>query len=77
MDSLGSGFQNPIIQDPIRSSGNGGGLAIYINKIICEHEDDIEEFTPYSDPENFSGEFQFVKIKNCKGGHKTLVLGNF
>ena len=70
------GFYKPIIEDPIRKSGKGGGLSIYINKRVCADEDDIELFCPYNDPENTSGEFQFVKIKKCKGHQKTIILGN-
>ena len=71
-----AGFHDPVIQDPIRSTGKGGGLAIYINKRICSDEDNIQPFSPYDEPENTSGEFQFVKIKECKGHLKTVVIGN-
>ena len=70
------GFYKPIIKDPIRKSGKGGGLSIYINKRVCAEEDNIEIFCPYSDTENTSGEFQFIKIKNCKEHQKTVILGN-
>ena len=36
----------------------------------------IVQFTPYSEPENTSGEFQFIKIKECKKFRKTVILGN-
>ena len=61
------GFYEPIVQDPIRKTGKGGGLAIYVNKRVCLDNDEIEPFCPYKEPENNSGEFQFIKIKNCKG----------
>ena len=62
------GFYDPVIQDPIRCSGKGGGLAIYVNKRICSDEDNIKPFTPFDESENSgSGEFQFVKILECKG----------
>ena len=71
-----AGFLDPIIQDPIRSTGKGGGLAIYINKRICSDEENIQSFIPYEEPENTCGEFQFVKIKGCKGHPKSVILGN-
>ena len=64
-----NGFYEPIIQDPIRKTGKGGGLVIYVNKRVCE-EENIKSFTPYSEPENSSGEFQFIKIMDCKGSRK-------
>ena len=70
------GFYEPIIQDPLRKSGKGGGLVTYINKRVCVEENDIEPFCPYSEPDNKSGEFQFIKIKNCKNLRKTIILGN-
>ena len=69
------GFYDPIIQDPIRSSGRGGGLIIYVNKRVCE-EENIKSITPYSEPDNNSGEFQFIKLLDCKGSCKTVILGN-
>ena len=74
-DLLIEGFHEPILQAPIRNSGRGGGLAIYINKKVCESED-IEKFDPNPDPSNPSGEFQFVKINQCKGSKNTVILGN-
>ena len=70
------GFHEPFTQNPIRKSGKGGGLAIYVNKRVSADLDDIEPFSPYSEPEDTSGEFQFIKIKNCKGNRKTVILGN-
>ena len=71
------GFYDPVIQDPIRCSGKGGGLAIYVNKRICSDEDNIKPFTPFDESENSgSGEFQFVRILECKGRPKTVILGN-
>ncbi len=74
-DILLEGFHDPILQEPVRSSGRGGGLAIYINKRVCDAEN-IESFVPNSDIENTSGEFQFVKIHNCKGFNKTKIIAN-
>ena len=74
-DLVLEGFHDPIVQDPIRLSGKGGGLVIYVNKEVCEF-DNIISFIPYSEPENKSGEFQFIKLKDCKRHRKTIVLGN-
>jgi exonuclease III len=74
-DILLDGFHDPIVQAPIRSSGRGGGLAIYINKNVCEY-DQIEKFDPNPEPNNVHGEFQFVKINRCKGYINTVILGN-
>ena len=74
-DILLNNFHKPIVRNPARSSGRGGGLVIYLNKRICE-EDDIQEFDPYSEPDNNCGEFQFIKLKNCKGHRKTVIVGN-
>ena len=74
-DLILDGFYEPQVQAPRRSSGKGGGLAIYVNKRVCDY-DNIECFTPYSEPDNNSGEFQFIKIKDCKKHHKTIILGN-
>ena len=74
-DILLDNFHEPIVKNPARTSGKGGGLVIYVNKRICE-EDDIEEFDPYNEPDNNCGEFQFIKLKNCKGHRKTVIVGN-
>ena len=74
-DLILDGFHEPFLKDPIRKSGKGGGLAVYINKRVCE-ADKIENFCANPDPENLSGEFQFIKIHNCKGFNKTKVIVN-
>ena len=69
-------FYEPILQNPARKSGRGGGLAIYINKRVCSAEQ-IESFTPnFENNGDMSGEFQFIKIHNCKGFNKTKVIVN-
>ena len=69
------GFFDPIVQDPI--SNKGGGLAIYIHKRVVENEDDIDKkYHPNPDPQNTSGEFQFVKIHKCKGFQQTKIIAN-
>ena len=70
------GFHEPVVKSPIRSSGRGGGLTIYVNKRICEESDIDRKFNPNPEPENVSGEFQFIKIKNFKGSNKTAIVGN-
>ena len=70
------GFYDPIAQNPLRISGKGGGLALYVNKRVCENESDIVPFCPYNEPDNKSVEFQFVKILECKCHRKTVILGN-
>ena len=42
VDILLDGFHPPKTRSPTRSSNKGGGLAIYVNKSLC-NEDDIEE----------------------------------
>ena len=74
-DLILDNFHKPLVKPPSRASGKGGGLVIYINKRLCE-EEDIEEFEPYSEEDNNSGEFQFIKLKNCYGRQKTVILGN-
>ena len=75
-DVILDGFYDPIIQEPARKSGKGGGLAIYINKRVASPEN-IESFTPnYNGADDASGEFQFVKIHNCKGLNKTKIIIN-
>ncbi len=75
-DLIIDGFYEPIVQAPARKSGKGGGLAMYINKRVCE-PNNIDNFSANLDPEDASGEFQLVKIHNCKGFNKTKVIVNF
>ena len=49
---------------------------IVISPRVCADEENIKEFDPNPEPENSCGEFQFVKILNCKNYNKTIVLGN-
>ena len=69
------GFHEPFIQDPIRPSGKGGGLAIYVHKRVVD-SDKIDIFTPNPEPTNTSGEFQFIKLHQCKGYNRTKIIGN-
>ena len=70
------GFHPPIIQEPFRNSGLGGGLAIYVNKKIC-NEEDLEKIDLGQEHPNSDGEFLFVKIKECKNVRKQLLLETF
>ena len=74
-DLLLDGFHAPIHKNPLRTSGKGGGLVTYINKRVCNSEN-IEEFEPQLDTENCNGEFQLIKLHNCKGFNSTKVVGN-
>ena len=53
----------------------GGGLAVYVHKRVVDF-DKIECFTPNPEPLNTSGEFQFIKLHNCKGFNRTKIFGN-
>ncbi|KAL5255482.1 hypothetical protein ACHWQZ_G010902 [Mnemiopsis leidyi] len=70
------GFFEPIVQEPVRKSGKGGGLAIYINKYVC-NPDDIEEISPNLEFLDTNGEFQALKIQNFKNTKKSVVIVNF
>ena len=61
-DILLEGFHEPILQPPASSSGRGGGLAIYVNKRICEETDIDSKFNPNPEPDNVNGELKFIKI---------------
>lgn len=69
------GFHEPIVSEPIRKSGRGGGLIMYVNKRVCS-ADNIVEYDPNPEPSNTAGEFQFVKIQNCKQQRRTIIVGN-
>ena len=74
-DLLLDGFHEPFILPPSRTSGKGGGLATYVNKRVCDFEK-IEDFNPNPDPDNTCGEFQFLKLHQCKGYDSTKILVN-
>ena len=74
-DLLLEGFHGLIVQEPICASRKGGGLTIYVNKRVCD-EDDIQKFDLNPDATNLCGEFQFLKIKNCKDSNKTVIIGD-
>ena len=76
IDVILENFHEPILQDPIRKTGRGGGLALYINKKVCDQEQ-IESFRPnFEGDGDPNGEFQFLKIHNCKSSNKTKLLVN-
>ena len=75
-DIVLEGFYEPLIQNPNRASGRGGGLALYVNKKVCSHEQ-IESFRPnYCTDDDSHGEFQFLKIHRCKGFNNTKLIIN-
>ena len=77
-DLLLDDFHEPILQNPVRKSGKGGGLAIYINKRVCNPEQ-IEIFSPNyqaNEADSQCGEFQFLKIHKCKGYNQTKIIVN-
>ena len=69
------GFFEPIHQAPYRTTNKGGGLAIYVNKSVC-NEDEIKKLKIEIDPPDPNGEFLLIKINNCKNTGKTVIIGN-
>ena len=70
-------FYEPFIKEPARKSGKGGGLALYVNKRVCDY-DKIQELEHNLSPEEVTcGEFQLLKINNFKNGNKTKIIVNF
>ena len=74
-DLMLEGFHEPLVKPPLRKSGKGGGLVTYVNRRVCDHEE-IEPFDCNPDPENPSGELQFIKLHKCKGYQSTKVIVN-
>ena len=75
------GFYNPFISKPARASNKGGGLAIYVNKRVCD-ETDLEMLDLGF--ENNSTlppcEFQLLKVNiGMANGHqkKSYIISNF
>ena len=75
-DIVIDGFYEPYLKAPARVSGRGGGLAIYVNKNLSDPEK-LDNFDLDLDLEDKSGEFQFLKIHDCKNSNKTKVIVNF
>ena len=73
-DLLIEGFHQPIIQAPIRKSCRGGGLATYVHTRVCS-SNEIEKMAAASELQP-GGEFLFVKLKQCKGDNKSVIIGN-
>ena len=69
------GFHPPFIQAPKRASCRGGGLATYVNKKVCDY-DKIEIVDLNSESSNLEGEILLLKIKQCKGFDKSVMIGN-
>ena len=71
------GFHEPFVQDPLRTSGRGGGFIILI----------ISEWTSLWFSSNITNtvpgihstdcdEFQFFKFRKCKGFYSTKITGD-
>ena len=57
------GFHTPTLQAPARTSCKGGGLAIYVNENLCNHDDFHIIDTISSNNAPSHGEFLFIEIK--------------
>ena len=60
----------------VKEAGVSGGLAIYVNKRICEDTDIDSKLNSDPEPDNVNGEFQLIKIKNFKGSNRTAIVCN-
>ena len=69
------GFHQPIIQDPVRKSGRGGGLAIYVNSRVCE-DTEIDIIDTGLEKASYAGEFLVVRIRHCKGSNESKIICN-
>ena len=71
------GFHTPILQKPCRSSGRGGGLAIYINDDTCSSDDFIvmDQLCCTDADAPSAGEFLFVEINVKKKINKKVIIG--
>ena len=69
------GFHSPLLQRPVRNSGKGGGLAIYLNKKFeTDYLKVVPDLCDHSSTE--TGEFLFAELKTDKKS-KNIVIGNF
>ena len=69
------GFHPPFLQAPARASDRGGGLAIYINKNLCElSEIQVKTDISYRSDEKI-GEIQVIEI--TFSNHKNSIICNF
>ena len=74
------GFYSPITQKPFRASNKGGGLAVYINRRVCEEQD--FEILHTSSEENTDSPlcesmFLQLKFRLSNGSFKKIIIGNF
>ena len=70
------GFHEPIIQEPARASGLGGGLAIYVSKKLCIDSTKISICENLSSSENFEhGEHLYIEI-DMGSKTKNIIIGN-
>ncbi|KAL5270451.1 hypothetical protein ACHWQZ_G001240 [Mnemiopsis leidyi] len=68
------GFHPPLIQAPARESNRGGGLAIYVNKKLCETNDVNLKIDLCSHDNSKTGEIQVVEI--TFNGQKNALICN-
>ena len=70
------GFHEPIIQDPARISGLGGGLAIYVNKKLCTDSSKIHICENLCSSDNVEhGEHLYIEI-DMGNKTKNIIIGN-
>ena len=82
-DLIIEGFHTPITLNPLRKSNKGGGLAIYVNRRICE-ETDFELMHLNLDNDNASTNtipsceamFSKLNIKLANNIRRTYIIGN-
>ena len=69
------GFHPPEFQKPSRTSCKGGGLVIYVNENLCNHDDYhiIDHLS--SNNVTSQGEFLFIEIKICKNINRKCIIG--
>ena len=48
----------------------------YVNKPVVADYEKIVPLHPNPDSENLNGEFQFIKIEECKGFQQTKIIAN-
>ena len=70
-------FHDPLLRSPSRISGRGGGLAIYVNKRVCD-DSSLEIYDPDLGKIVGALEFEYLilKIHKCKGHSQTQIISN-
>ena len=77
-DIILDGFHEPFVLEPVRKSGRGGGLVIYVNTRVGDSDniDVIDLDISSHDRSKFIGEFQAIRIRNCKGTNESKIIVN-